>query len=215
MSSRDGLARRSIFRSFCFLSIMLNLLVGMVLFTPITNVMYDWIELEPQVRKVDAIMLLAAGQHTPTIFGRNTYQRTLKAYALYRQGVADKIIVCGGVQHPGQPATSEGMAQLLMKLGVPETSIFTEITSTNTYENIKNALPIIRKLGVESVLLVTSSYHMRRSLMIAKKLGLNVYAGPVECYEKDIKDSGTRSRFVLEIFREYGAHVYFRLRGWV
>lgn len=207
--------KHGIIRAICVLSVALNLLVGVVLFSPLANFMYGWMAVEPQIRKVDAIILLAAGQHTPTIFGRNTYQRTLKARELYLKGIADKIIVCGGVQHQGQPPTSVSMAKLLMKLGVPESAIFTETTSRNTYENIRNALPIIRELGVADVMIVTSSYHMRRSLLIAKKLGLSAYAGPVGCYEKDIGDSGTRSRFVLEIFREYGAHVYFRLRGWI
>ncbi|ODS33900.1 MAG: conserver hypothetical protein [Candidatus Scalindua rubra] len=76
-------------------------------------------------------------------------------------------------------------------------------------------MTILKEQNVNNSLLVTSSYHMYRSLAICKKLGVDVYPAPVPCYEKSIFHATLRTRFILEILREYGAIVYFWFKGWI
>jgi len=95
----------------------------------------------------------------------------------YRAGRANIMMLCGGKLRnfpDGHYSEAEHMRQAALKLGVMDDSIILENTSQNTVENIRNALIELQKAfslhKVKSVLLVTTTYHMRRSLAIARSL---------------------------------------------
>ncbi len=198
-----------------FLLLSLNIIASSLVITPVTNYLYAVLEIEPEIRNADSIILLSNGVYTDKIHAGNNYQRMLRAYRLHKAGFADKIIVCGGIVTKGMPSFAEVMKDFLVEIGVSKDCIITETNSLNTYENIKYAKPILRQLDIKKSLLVTSSYHMYRSLAICKKLGVSVYAAPVPCYEKNIHHATHRTRFIIEVLREYGSIIYFKLRGWI
>ena len=106
--------------------------------------------------------------------------RIWHAARLYHRGIAPRIIVSGGVLPVVRAvATSEAeaMRQFLVDLGVPSQAIVSEGDSLNTIENIRNVRRIV---GEGRVALVTSSYHMARALMIARRAKLNVGAFPTD-----------------------------------
>lgn len=198
-----------------FLLSGLNIAVISLVFTPVTNYLYAVLEVNPEIRKSDSIILLSDGVYSDKIHAGNNYQRMLRAYRLHKQGFADKIIICGGVAIKGMPPFAETMKDFLVEIGINKECIITENNSLNTYENIKYAKPILREMNITNSLLVTSSYHMYRSLAICKKLDVSVYAAPVPCYEKNFSHATQRARFILEVLREYGAIIYFKVRGWI
>lgn len=65
-------------------------------------------------------------------------------------------------------AEADNMYQKALELGVPEASLIVERNSQNTIENILCSLLELQRAmwlnQVKSVLLVTTTYHMRRSL---------------------------------------------------
>ncbi len=203
------------YRILFFLLVSLNVIAISLVFTPVTNYLYAILEVKPEVRKADSIILLSDGVYTDKIHAGNNYQRMLRAYRLYKQGFADKIIICGGVVIKGIPSFAEVMKDFLVEIGINKECIIVENRSLNTYENIKYAKPILKELNIENSLLVTSSYHMYRSLAICKRLNVGVYAAPVPCYEKNIHHATHRARFILEVLREYGSIIYFKIRGWI
>ncbi len=203
------------YRILFFLLLGLNIIAISLVITPVTNYLYAVLEVGPEIRKADSIILLSDGIYTDKIYAGNNYQRMLRAYRLYKQGFADKIIICGGVVIEEIPSFAEIMKDFLVEIGMDEKFIITENRSLNTYENIKYAKPILKELNIKNSLLVTSSYHMYRSLAICKKLNVGVYAAPVPCYEKNLHHATYRARFILEVLREYGAIIYFKLRGWI
>ncbi len=203
------------YRLLFFLLLSFNIIAISLVLTPVINYLYAVLEIEPEIRNTDSIMLLSDGIYTDKIYAGNNYQRMLCAYRLYKDGYADKIIICGGVVIKGLPSFAEVMKDFLVEIGINEESIITENRSLNTYENIKYAKPILRELNIKNSLLVTSSYHMYRSMAICKKLNVSVYAAPVPCYEKNIHHATHRARFILEVLREYGSIIYFKLRGWI
>ncbi|MBZ0108277.1 MAG: YdcF family protein [Candidatus Scalindua rubra] len=203
------------YRLFFFLLLSLNIIAISLVFTPVTNYLYAVLEIEPEIRNADSIILLSDGVYTDKIHAGNNYQRMLRAYRLYKQGLADKIIICGGVVIKGMPSFAETIKDFLVEIGINEECLITENRSLNTYEDIKYAKPILRELNIKNSLLVTSSYHMYRSLAICKKLDVSVYAAPVPCYEKNLYNATQRFRFILEVLREYGAIIYFKIRGWI
>lgn len=104
------------------------------------------------------------------------YRVPVAAEAFF-SGRSEKILLCGGkVRNFSSESMSEAdnMYQKALKLGVPESSIIIEKSSQNTIENILCSLLELQRSmwlnEVKSVLLVTTTYHMRRSLHIARYL---------------------------------------------
>ena len=95
----------------------------------------------------------------------------------YNAGRSDKIILCGGKQRDfpnGTFSEAEHMRQAALNLSVKDAHIIMEESSQNTVENILFALIKLQRVfwlnNVRKVLLVTTAYHMRRSLAIARYL---------------------------------------------
>ena len=99
------------------------------------------------------------------------------AVRIYQCHRADKIIMCGGKVRDfseGAMCESQHMRICAETLGVESADILVDEHSMNTVENILEALVLLqRNFGlnrIHRVVLVTTSYHMRRSLCIAQYL---------------------------------------------
>ncbi len=95
----------------------------------------------------------------------------------YNAGRADKLMLCGGALRDfptGLCSEAEHMRKAAVDLGVAEDNIILENSSQNTVENILFALIELQRTfflnKVHRVLLVTTAFHMRRSLAIARYL---------------------------------------------
>ena len=97
--------------------------------------------------KPDAIILL----------GESPY-RTRAAIKLYKKY---KVAVIPSGYH----GSAERMAKALVTNGVPASAIIEERQASNTKEHVKYILPIAKGKGYNRVYLVTSAYHMPRSMM--------------------------------------------------
>lgn len=105
-------------------------------------------------------------------------------------GRSEKVMLCGGKTRSfsgGSMTEAENMYEKALELGIPETSIMIEKESQNTVENILCSLLELQRAmwlnKVKSVLLVTTTYHMRRSLHIARYLfpsHIKVYPCPAD-----------------------------------
>ena len=102
-----------------------------------------------------------------------TYRVPVAANA-YNTGRANKVMLCGGVLREfseGKMMEAQHMKNKALQLGISETDIILENTSQNTVENILGAMLELQRAfwlnRVSKVLLVTTTYHMRRSLAIA------------------------------------------------
>lgn len=99
------------------------------------------------------------------------------AVEAYKAGRAKKILLCGGKRREfpdGMRTEAEDMYRVALKLGVPQENLILENSSMNTVENILFAMIALQRTlwlnRVSRVLLVTTAYHMRRSLAIARYL---------------------------------------------
>lgn len=99
------------------------------------------------------------------------------AVDIYKAGRAGKIMLCGGALRDfptGRYSEAEHMHGTALQLGVAAEDIILENCSQNTVENILFALEELQRTfglkNVHSVLLVTTAYHMRRSMAIARHL---------------------------------------------
>ncbi len=100
--------------------------------------------------------------------------RLFQTLAMYYKGRVNKICISGGsgsISHPNHREASY-VKKYLESIQVPDSNIIIENNSKNTYENAVFTRHILDSLQFKgSVLLVTSSFHMRRSLAIFKKAG--------------------------------------------
>ena len=117
------------------------------------------------------------------------YRVPVAAEAFF-SGRSEKILLCGGKIRNfsnERMAEADNMYQKALELGIPESSIIREKSSQNTIENILCSLLELQRSmwlnKVKSVLLVTTTYHMRRSLHIARYLfpsHISVYPCPAD-----------------------------------
>lgn len=89
----------------------------------------------------------------------------------YPQTIA---IVCGGQGKDEPDSEANVMAIYLVKQGIPKEQIVTESTSTRTKENIINAE---KKRPLGKTVIVSSDFHIYRSKLLAKRLGLTNITG--------------------------------------
>ncbi|SHL66298.1 DUF218 domain-containing protein [Chryseobacterium contaminans] len=57
-------------------------------------------------------------------------------------------------------------------MGVADADIIKEDQSMNTYQNAKFSNEILKKIGVSNIYLVTSGFHMKRSVALFQTFGL-------------------------------------------
>lgn len=119
-------------------------------------------------KQYDAILLLGLKLNSD---GTPLHELTLRietAAECYKKGLSNLIIPCGG-KTPGTPVSEASvMHDALISLGVPESAICMEGQSQITVENFRNAAALLRTVKHPHVLIVTSDYHMFRSLLICR-----------------------------------------------
>ncbi len=131
--------------------------------------------------QADAIVVLS-GMVTPLVPSAgepefsDAVDRILAGRNLYRAGKAPVLIVTGGSGLLSQAGEPEAVTlhRWLVAEGIPERAIVVESASRNTAENASETGKIAQARGIRRVILVTSAFHMLRSVMCFQKAGLEV-----------------------------------------
>jgi uncharacterized SAM-binding protein YcdF (DUF218 family) len=181
--------------------------------------------------KAQAIVVLGGSiafpnSHHKEIELMDASDRILKASRLYKAQKAPIILMSGGnVDFLGTsdvPPESQLMAELAVEFGVPKAVMLTETTSRNTYENAKNSWAVLQPKGIKQILLVTSAFHMPRSVAIYKKIGFTVIPATTDFRSGDgaedfllaILPSAEALNNSTLVLKEWVGLVAYRLRGW-
>jgi uncharacterized SAM-binding protein YcdF (DUF218 family) len=108
--------------------------------------------------------------------------RILYAAHLYHKGVADKLLLTGGYipWRDTRQAPANDMAEIFRMLGVPESALWYESESRNTYENAHFTRQILANKGIHSIILVTSAMHMPRAVALFENQGFDVIPAPTD-----------------------------------
>ena len=102
------------------------------------------------------------------------------------------IIVSGGQVFTYAGTEAEIEYRLLKGAGIGEAFILKEERSRNTVENARYTKQLCEKMGMDKVILVTSGYHLPRSVLIFEREGV-----PVIPYPTDYK---TNRNFAIDAF---------------
>jgi uncharacterized SAM-binding protein YcdF (DUF218 family) len=111
--------------------------------------------------------------------------RVISAGQLQRSGKAQAVIVSSGVHYvlPNGEARSDAgdMRILLVAEGVPSSVVYLEDKSRNTDENARFSADLMKRMNWKSALLVTSAFHMPRSVALFRKYGVTeIHPFPVD-----------------------------------
>lgn len=102
--------------------------------------------------------------------------RVVHTVQLYKLGIIDRILVSGGSGRliDIQEREANRFKEAMVLMGVPDSVILLENETRNTYESAREVKKILGRLSYspEDCLLITSAFHMRRSLACYEKQGL-------------------------------------------
>jgi uncharacterized SAM-binding protein YcdF (DUF218 family) len=108
--------------------------------------------------------------------------RLTEAVVLARRYPQARLIFTGGNAslHPTDLSEADGVRDFWLSLGIPKERMTFETKSKNTWENAIFTRDLIQAKPDETWLLVTSAWHMPRSIGIFRRAGFNVIAYPVD-----------------------------------
>jgi len=126
-----------------------------------------------QLQEYDAIIVLGA-QVKPDGTPNTQLEWRLDAAFQAWEGKDTPVVVCGAQGKDEPLPEAEAMARYLVGKGIPEKMILKDPASFNTSQNLRNAKKLLEAAypEVRRVMIVTSDYHVPRSIALAEDLGL-------------------------------------------
>ena len=180
-----GLYRRQ--RSSGMLALLLGLLLWGMSLGPVAVHLQKGIQggmTFPNRLQGDVIILLGGGTnenvHDLTGIGAPSDEMMTRLVTAVRlqKLVGVPIIVSGGAVRVTDTPEAWIVQRFLLDMGVPHSKILIEDRSRDTMENGRYVAEICVGRGFRHSLLVTSAYHMKRSLLIFQRQGLSVTPVP-------------------------------------
>lgn len=128
----------------------------------------------PPSYRYDVIVVLGTRVTPDGLASPALARRVARAAELHRDGLADRVLLCGGLgRHP--PAEAHVMRDLALQSGIPEASLIVEDASRTTLENAVNAAAILSENGWRKAVIVTDALHLPRSLMTFRGVGVRAH----------------------------------------
>jgi uncharacterized SAM-binding protein YcdF (DUF218 family) len=170
---------------------IINCLIGIFIWllsiSPVADAMLRGLESDfkiPENPRGDVIILPGGGVYdkVPDLSGvgapkEEMIARLVTAVRLQKM-LNIPIIVSGGAVFKGRKAEAPIVRRFLIDLGVPDKKVIIEDKSRDTIENARYTAEICRKVGYKKPILVTSAYHMRRSIVSFEKVGMKAVPFP-------------------------------------
>ncbi len=188
----------------------------------------------------DAIVVLGGATRTPgyprpTAEVNEAGDRLLYAAWLYQNGAAPTIVLSGGNPPWSGPqglSEAEVMADLLDRMGVPQTALLLETDSWNTYENAAASLKLLKAHGIKTIILVTSALHMPRAYATFNIPEITVTPAPTDFWVSqaewnyytqpklsvqlmNLLPSAQDLALTTQAIKEYIGIVVYTVRGWL
>jgi uncharacterized SAM-binding protein YcdF (DUF218 family) len=130
-----------------------------------------------EAASADVIVILGAaeyhGRPSPVLKARLDH-----GLELYKRGFAPRILTTGGAG--GDPIFTEGEVgrAYLMSKGVPPESIIVEREAESTAHTILAVAEIMRRMGLQSAVVVSDGYHIFRVKRMLQSRGMTVRGSP-------------------------------------
>jgi len=181
-----GRLRRPLAACNClFLALLIWGLSTTVTAEALIGTLEDGLDIPAQPRG-DVVVLLGGGIHdkVPDLTGSGApsdvmMARIVTAIRLQRQ-LRVPILVSGGEVFAGRATEASVARRFLLDLGVPDRQILLEEKSRDTAENARFSKVILQQHRFQQPLLITSAFHMKRSLEAFHREGIAVTPVPTD-----------------------------------
>lgn len=137
-------------------------------------------------KKTAIVLLGASTAHSPystvlypTVLAYPRIYETVRLFFLCQSNHAVcQILISGG--DPAHHHQSEAVVyqRVLLALGIPKKDIFLEPKSNNTFQNAQFSSAILTTHAFDTVVLVTSGFHMKRALLYFKYFHISANPAP-------------------------------------
>ena len=177
----------------------------------------------------DTVVVLGGGANTFSQSGAvlglltsGSLMRALEAARVYHIIQARLVIVSGGIPSPGRllKPESEMLRDALISAGVPADRIVQDGAARTTREHPQTLGPILQSHHVGRFVLVTSPTHMRRALTVFRAAGLDAVPSISLLRSDNLQPAAwivPTEEFLYisdQATYEYGAWMYYWLKGW-
>jgi uncharacterized SAM-binding protein YcdF (DUF218 family) len=118
------------------------------------------------------------------VYFQHGADRVVHAVELYKKGIIRKIMISGGSGRLVTAARKEAneLFNAMVLMGVPANDMMIESESRNTYESAVNVGLLLKDSRTNQFLLITSAFHMRRSVACFKKAGFTIDSFSTDFY---------------------------------
>jgi uncharacterized SAM-binding protein YcdF (DUF218 family) len=166
--------------------ILFSAIILFVFRTPVFEEIGNFLVFQDELEPSDAIVVLV---------GSSTGNRIEEAVRVFDKGMGKILVFSGYSYYPGIDS-HRGMKQYAIKLGVPEEKIVAEkaIGETSTWGEALSNIKLLKRLQAKSLILVTSSFHTRRSHWVyervIKSLNMNITLRVQPAYDPKVPYPG-------------------------
>lgn len=130
-------------------------------------------------RRADAIVVLGAAQYngrpSPVLRARLDH-----ALALYRDALAPRILVTGGVGRGDKESEATVARRYLLAQRIPDSAVVMQPQGRSTAASMSAVADWLESRGFHTAVLVSDPFHMLRLRLEARRTGLKVYTSPTE-----------------------------------
>jgi len=126
---------------------------------PPLNAIGRFLVVRDRLERADVIIVLSGGRGD---------ERVRQAAELYHQGYAPLVLLSGGEEMAGI-SVPEILRRQALALGIPPDALLSEPDSTSTAEQARFLRPLLEPRGIRRAIIVTSSYHSRRTRYLFRK----------------------------------------------
>lgn len=148
---------RAVVRAIILLAFLGLLLVAF--HQPLLTAAARFLIVKDPLEKADVIVVLSGGRRD---------ERVRQAADLYKEGYAPVVLLSGGEEMMGI-SIPELLRRQALAHGISASALLFEPGSTSTGEQARNVLLILESRGVRRAIIVTSSYHTRRTRYLFRK----------------------------------------------
>ena len=170
--------------------------IALVSYVGMAAVSVMWAGSHDDTTSVDAIVVMGAAQYdgVPSPLLASRLQHALD---LWKQKQAPLIAVTGG-KRPGDRFTEgDTSRRWLTDRGVPAADIVVESSGRSTWESIENLAPLLNEVDVDSVVVVSSSWHVQRAALSLEELGFRAHSSASP--DGVLSVSSEKSKLIREI----------------
>ena len=205
---------RSRTRTLKIAAIILTLYL-LLFYSPLVWLLAGPLRIYQPPKKADAIVVFGSGVGETGSPGKSTIERARYSVDLYKRGFSKRIIYSSGYTYKYNDA--ENMKLFALSMGVPERDIILEQKAGSTYENVKYTNDILKKRGLNNILLVSSPYNMRRADLVFRNVAkdISVTYTPVPDPQFYHREKRVKLEQIKAIIHEYLGIIYYFFKGYI